>query len=231
MDTLSPDVISCIGLRLPFFECVSLQRVSRKFLAGLRRSVVWQRLRAESYEDMRRRALALSRFKRMHLWSFSHRLLPDIEKSFPGCFVRLTKELVELQKDPPSGCSANPVDARKDFAVWQCCVLGPENSVFAGGVFFLSIRFPQDYPFKPPRVRFTTRVYHPNINREGSIYSLDILCNNWSPALTINKVLFSLASLLTDPHPDNPLDPNIQFKHNRADYDTIAREWTRMYAM
>ena len=60
------------------------------------------------------------------------------------------------------------------------------DSPFQGGVFFLAIHFPTDYPFKPPKVNFTTRIYHPNINSNGSI-CLDILRDQWSPALTISK--------------------------------------------
>ena len=60
------------------------------------------------------------------------------------------------------------------------------DSPYAGGVFFLSIMFPTDYPFKPPKVSFTTKIYHPNINANGSI-CLDILRDQWSPALTISK--------------------------------------------
>jgi ubiquitin-protein ligase len=64
--------------------------------------------------------------------------------------------------------------------------MGPGDSPYSGGVFFLSIHFPTDYPFKPPKVNFTTRIYHPNINSNGSI-CLDILRDQWSPALTISK--------------------------------------------
>src|SRR5437660_406756 len=60
------------------------------------------------------------------------------------------------------------------------------DSPYASGVFFLAIHFPTDYPFKPPKVNFTTRIYHPNINSNGSI-CLDILRDQWSPALTISK--------------------------------------------
>lgn len=64
------------------------------------------------------------------------------------------------------------------------------DSPYQGGVFFLTIHFPTDYPFKPPKVAFTTRIYHPNINSNGSI-CLDILRSQWSPALTISKGEFS----------------------------------------
>ena len=65
--------------------------------------------------------------------------------------------------------------------------MGPGDSPFSGAVFFVNIHFPPDYPFKPPKVQFQTRVYHPNINSQGSI-CLDILKEQWSPALTISKV-------------------------------------------
>ena len=109
--------------------------------------------------------------------------------------------------------------------------MGPNDSPYEGGVFFLSIRFPADYPFKPPKVKFVTRIYHPNINANGGI-CLDILKEQWSPALTISKVLLSICSLLTDPNPDDPLVPEIArlYKSKRKQYEKTAKEWTRKYA-
>jgi ubiquitin-conjugating enzyme E2 D/E len=143
---------------------------------------------------------------------------------------RILKELLDLKKDPPGDCSAGPVD-ENDMFRWEAVIFGPSDSPYAGGIFNATIEFPIDYPFKPPRVMFTTKIYHPNINKEGFI-CLDILKHNWSPALTISKVLLSVISMFTDPNPDDPLMPDIanQYKRNRAEYEMTAREWTQMYA-
>jgi len=162
------------------------------------------------------RGLRLSRFP-IYLTKFSH-------------FCLLWTELVDLGKDPPANCSAGPVG--DDMFHWQATIMGPDDSPYAGGVFFLDIHFPADYPFKPPKVHFTTRIYHCNINSNGGI-CLDILKDQWSPALTISKVLLSICSLLTDPNPDDPLVPDIAqlLKTDRARHDSTAREWTSKYAM
>ncbi|KAK2196183.1 bifunctional Ubiquitin-conjugating enzyme E2/Ubiquitin-conjugating enzyme [Babesia duncani] len=142
---------------------------------------------------------------------------------------RIHKELADLTKDPPTNCSAGPVG--DDMFHWQATIMGPHNSLYQNGVYFLNIHFPSDYPFKPPKVAFTTKVYHPNINNNGAI-CLDILKDQWSPALTISKVLLSISSLLTDPNPDDPLVPEIAqlYKTNRKLYESTVREWVQKYA-
>jgi len=143
---------------------------------------------------------------------------------------RINKELADLGRDPPSSCSAGPEDESNMFN-WQATIMGPGESPYAGGVFFLKITFPTDYPFKPPKVSFVTKIYHPNINQNGSI-CLDILKEQWSPALTVSKVLLSICSMLTDPNPDDPLVPEIAqlYKTDRQQYEKNAKEWTRKYA-
>tara|TARA_B100001769_G_scaffold274121_1_gene271801 strand:- start:603 stop:1052 length:450 start_codon:yes stop_codon:yes gene_type:complete len=142
---------------------------------------------------------------------------------------RIKKELEELEHDPPSNCSAGP--SGDDIYNWDATLMGPAGSVYEGGVFQLSIIFPSNYPFKAPKIKFVTRIYHPNINSAGGI-CLDVLKDQWSPALTISKILLSICSLLDDPNPDDPLVPDIadQYTNNRVIYDMTAREWTAKYA-
>jgi ubiquitin-conjugating enzyme E2 D/E len=143
---------------------------------------------------------------------------------------RILKELKDLEQDPPSGCSAGP-ETESDIYKWTATLLGPEDTPYAGGLFNLAIQFPTDYPFKPPKVAFTTKVYHPNINAQGGI-CLDILKDQWSPALSISKVLLSISSLLDEANPKDPLVPEVArlYETNRAEFNRVAREWTLQYA-
>jgi len=142
---------------------------------------------------------------------------------------RIQKELNDLKVDPPTNCSAGPIG--DDMFRWEGVIMGPADSPYTGGVFKLNIQFPVDYPFKPPHLQFTTKIYHPNINAAGLI-CLDILKGQWSPALTISKVLLSITSLLTDPNPNDPLVPEIAtlYKRDKAAYEIEARTWTQRYA-
>ncbi|CAI2375541.1 unnamed protein product [Moneuplotes crassus] len=148
-----------------------------------------------------------------------------------ACLKRLHREIVDIGKSPPDGCSAGPAD-EKDLMKWQGCLLGPDGTPYQGGVFFLDIFFPIDYPFKPPTVTFTTKIFHPNIDHDGNI-CLDILKSNWSPALTTSKILLSLRSLLNDPNPTDPLVQDIAdlYMNDHEEYVNRASEFTQNYAV
>ena len=143
---------------------------------------------------------------------------------------RIRKELKDLLSDPVANCSAGP-ENETDLLHWKGTIVGPSATPYEGGVFHLNIEFPPDYPFSPPSVRFETKIYHCNISGKGDI-CLDILKDQWSPALTIEKVLLSLCSLLEDPNPSDPLVPKIAslFETDRVAHDANAREMTEKYA-
>jgi ubiquitin-conjugating enzyme E2 D len=144
---------------------------------------------------------------------------------------RIKRELDDIDVGLSSSFSAGPVN-KNDFFRWNATIYGPPTSPFEGGVYSLDIQFPPDYPFKPPKITFLTRIYHPNINSNGQI-CLDILKDQWSPALTISKVLLSICSMLCDPNPDDPLVPEIAYiyQKDKAQYESFAREWTKNFAI
>jgi len=84
----------------------------------------------------------------------------------------------------------------------------------------------------PPKVRFTTKIYHPNIDKLGRI-CLDILKDKWSPALQIRTVLLSVQALLSAPNPDDPLANDVAeaWKTNEKTAIKTAKEWTKKHAM
>jgi len=148
----------------------------------------------------------------------------------PLVIKRITQELKDLHESPVENCSAGPLDDN-NIMHWVGMIIGPESSPYNGGIFNLDIQFSSEYPFKPPRIIFTTPIYHCNISKNGGI-CLDILKDQWSPSLTISKVLLSICSLLCDPNPKDPLVPEIAelFVKAKEVHDANAREYTLKYA-
>ena len=142
---------------------------------------------------------------------------------------RINKEYIEMQDENFTSFIANPLN--NDLMHWNAIIIGPQDTPYEKGFFHLDIKFPKEYPFKPPNITFINKIYHPNINYKGEI-CLDILNKEWSPALTISKVILSICSLLSDPNVDDPLVPDIAYiyKNDRAKYNKNAVNWTLKYA-
>ncbi|KAF8625332.1 hypothetical protein AX17_006874 [Amanita inopinata Kibby_2008] len=138
---------------------------------------------------------------------------------------RIHREIADLKKEDMGPMTLSPSD--DNLFNWKGTIPGPQGSVYDGGVFNIEIVLASDYPFSAPKVVFRTRIYHMNISEQGNI-CIDILKHNWSPALSLFKVMLSLSSLLTDP---NPI-PSIatQYVRNRKLHDTTARQWTERHA-
>lgn len=141
---------------------------------------------------------------------------------------RLQKELKIIHEDLNIGISV--LDAN-NLTLWNVIIDGPSGTPYEGGKFTLTIEFPNNFPYVPPKIKFVTKIYHPNISMNGDI-CLDILKDNWSACLTIQKTLLSIMSLLSSPNPEDPLVPDIAhiYINNIDKYNNIAREWTREFA-
>ncbi|XP_069124970.1 ubiquitin-conjugating enzyme E2 D2B-like isoform X2 [Argopecten irradians] len=134
-----------------------------------------------------------------------------------------------MSEESLENCSASLVN--DDLYHWKASILGPEGTPYADGTFELDIRFPAEYPFKPPQIKFENKIYHPNISVNGQI-CMDILRSKWSAANTVITVLLSISSLIADPNPHDPFVPEIAevyIKDHEKFIDT-AKEWTRLYA-
>ncbi|BGP34937.1 ubiquitin-conjugating enzyme E2 N [Rhodotorula toruloides] len=142
---------------------------------------------------------------------------------------RIIKETQRLVSDSPPGISATPHE--DNLRYFDVVISGPDSSPFEGGKFRLELFLPDDYPMAPPKVRFLTKIYHPNIDKLGRI-CLDILKDKWSPALQIRTVLLSIQALLSAPNPDDPLanDVAAHWKENEKDAMRVSREWTQKFA-
>ena len=132
------------------------------------------------------------------------------------------KDLRKMQNDPPSGVTAAPLDK---LFTWQAVIFGPDDTPWEGGTFNLVIRFADDYPSKPPDVRFVSSLFHPNIYADGKI-CLDILQAQWTPSYDVAAILASIQSLLCDPNPNSPANSEAArlFTENRREYNRRVRE-------
>lgn len=143
--------------------------------------------------------------------------------------VRINRELGNFAKEPCSGITITPIDGNVRYL--KITMRGPQGTPYQDGIFGLEMFLPEGYPMDPPNVRFTTKIYHPNIDFIGRI-CLDILKNSWSPALQIIKVLLSIQSLMAEPNLADPLN-NTVAKHwtdNQSSALLTAKEWTHLYA-
>lgn len=142
---------------------------------------------------------------------------------------RIQKETMNLASDPSPGINAEP--DKDNYRYFKIMMMGPEGTPYEGGTYKLELFLPEHYPMEPPKVRFLTKIYHPNIDKLGRI-CLDILKDKWSPALQIRTVLLSIQALLSSPEPNDPLDTTVadHFKNNLSDAESTAREWNRLYA-
>uniref|UniRef100_A0A8C9G2L4 E2 ubiquitin-conjugating enzyme n=1 Tax=Pavo cristatus TaxID=9049 RepID=A0A8C9G2L4_PAVCR len=131
---------------------------------------------------------------------------------------RLMRDFKRLQEDPPVGVSGAP--SENNIMQWNAVIFGPEGTPFEDGTFKLVIEFSEEYPNKPPTVRFLSKMFHPNVYADGSI-CLDILQNRWSPTYDVSSILTSIQSLLDEPNPNSPANSQAAqlYQENKREYE------------
>lgn len=142
---------------------------------------------------------------------------------------KLQKEFQLLNNNSIENCSINQIN--NNLYLWECLLIGPENTPYQGGLYIIEIEFPIEYPFKSPKIKFKTRIYHCNINYNGKI-CLNILNNNWCPTISIRFIIETIIDLIKNPDLNNPLVPEIAnlMETDYEKYEETAREWCIKYA-
>jgi len=151
---------------------------------------------------------------------------------------RVHKEITVIGKPDSSGVIAvvAPDDRRVPSKPgWRHLIgtlSGPEGTCYEGGVFDVDILVSREYPFEPPKMKFITKIWHPNVSSQTGAICLDILKDQWSPALTIKTAMLSLQALLCSPEPSDPQDAQVarMYLDNQAEFNRTAKHWVQTYA-
>ena len=144
---------------------------------------------------------------------------------------RVMKEYNDLIKDKKNSAVLVKM-VGDDIHHWKGRIKGPIDTCYQGGIFDIDIIIPPDYPFKPPKMKFDTKIWHPNISSVTGAICLDILKNEWTPALTIRTALLSLQALMCSPVPDDPQDAVVakQYMSDINLFNETAKKWVQEYA-
>ncbi|CAF1105769.1 unnamed protein product [Didymodactylos carnosus] len=148
--------------------------------------------------------------------------------------TRIARALEEIQQEVPEGLSNIEVEDPSNMRVWKALFHGPKDTPYEGGRFKLLIEFPDDYPLKPPKVRFDPPLYHPNVYPDGSVNLSPHESSPWSPQTALGPVLSSISPLIADPNTDDkPGNTDIAnlYKTNKEEFNQKAREWTKQYVL
>ncbi|CAL5210238.1 unnamed protein product [Lathyrus oleraceus] len=143
----------------------------------------------------------------------------------------LQKQLKDLCKAPLDGFSAGLVDESNVF-VWNVTIIGPPDSLYEGGFFNAIMSFPSDYPQNPPKMKFTSEIWHPNVYSDGTV-CISILHppgddpvgyedsgERWLPVHTVGSISLSIISMLSSPNIESPanIEAAIEWRDNRGEF-------------
>ena len=154
-----------------------------------------------------------------------------ISKKKIAAMKYLKREFDALQNDPILSLGCTVGLENKDIFHWKISLAGPVDTPYAGGMFFLTAAFSEDYPEKKPEVRFINKIYHLNVSPTNGHICISTL-NEWKPKTPMVDVISAIFALFYDQNPKSPYSGEMarEYQSNRPEFDRKAREWTRLYA-
>ncbi|KAH8090919.1 ubiquitin-conjugating enzyme 9 [Filobasidium floriforme] len=146
------------------------------------------------------------------------------------CRNRLAEERKQWRKDHPFGFFARPkkeTDGSQNLMIWEVGIPGKVGTNWEGGLYEVTMTFPEDYPQRPPKCKFTPPLFHPNVYPSGTI-CLSILDEEkaWKPTITIKQLLLGIQDLLNDPNASDPaqVEAYTMFKNDKVAYERRIKQ-------
>jgi ubiquitin-protein ligase len=124
------------------------------------------------------------------------------------------------------------VEIADDLFMWKLLIDGPEGTPFVGGKFIVNVDFSDNYPFKPPKIKFVTKIYHPNVKTDTGEICMQAIESKWVPTLNATFIVQAILTLLRTPTAENALEVDIatKYQNNYNQWQAQAVEWTAQYA-
>ena len=145
---------------------------------------------------------------------------------------RILREIEEVYSNPPDNVSAGPIND-SDIYHWEAVITGPDDTDYKDGVFLLEITIPKEYPYKPPTIKFKTKIWHPNIDpNTGYICITTLKKEHWNPSMNISDILYTIMLLFYKPNFGDPLNGEArdEFKKNPSEYKEKVKKWVKDYS-
>ncbi|GAV87318.1 UQ_con domain-containing protein [Cephalotus follicularis] len=116
-----------------------------------------------------------------------------------SCVKRLQKEYRSLCKEPVSNIVARP--SPNDILEWHYVLEGSEGTPFAGGFYYGKIKFPAEYPYKPPGITMITPNGRFMTQKKICLSMSDFHPESWNPMWSVSSILTGLLSFMMDNSP------------------------------
>ncbi|KAL7722496.1 E2 ubiquitin-conjugating enzyme [Entamoeba marina] len=143
----------------------------------------------------------------------------------------LAKQLQDLTKNPVDGFSVGLVD-ESDIYTWQVMIVGPPDTYYDGGMFQATLTFPKDYPNNPPKMKFVSEIWHPNVYKTGDVcisilhppgddeFGYESAAERWNPIHSVESILVSVISMLSAPNDESPanVDAAVEWRNHKDEF-------------